>query len=139
MIVLDTSVLSEAIKASPSAAVIRWLAAQQPAEVFLTTITQAEVLYGLALLPAGKRRTNLTAAAEKLFSGDFQGRVLSFDEASARSFAKIVAARTAAGRPIAQLDAMIAAICSARHATLATRNVSDFANCGIRVINPWVA
>jgi predicted nucleic acid-binding protein len=139
MIVLDTNVLSEVLKPSPSAAVVSWLSAQEPAEVFVTAITQAEVLYGLELLPAGKRRANLLAAADKLFSEDFDGRILAFEEASARHFAKIVAARSSAGRPIAQFDGMIAAICSTRRAALATRNVSDFENCGVRVINPWDA
>jgi predicted nucleic acid-binding protein len=139
MIVLDTNVLSEVLKPSPSAAVLSWLSAQESAEVFLTAITQAEVLYGLELLPAGKRRASLLAAADKLFLEDFDGRILPFEEASARSFAKIVAARSSAGRPIAQFDGMIAAICSARRGALATRNVSDFENCGVRIINPWDA
>jgi|ERR1700733_14196870 len=137
MIVLDTNVLSEVLKPLPSAAVLSWLSAQEPAEVFLTAITQAEVLYGLELLPAGKRRASLLAAADKLFSEDFDGRILAFEEASARNFAKIVAARNSAGRPITQFDGMIAAICAARRAALATRNVSDFENCGVRIINPW--
>jgi predicted nucleic acid-binding protein len=137
MIVLDTNVLSEVLKPSPSTAVVTWLSAQEPAEVFLTAITQAEVLYGLELLPAGKRKVSLLAAAGKLFSEDFEGRILAFEEASARNFAKIVAARNSTGRPIAQFDGMIAAICAARRAALATRNVSDFDNCGLRIINPW--
>jgi len=137
MIVLDTNVLSEALKSSPSKIVLRWLASQEPSAVFITTITQAEVLYGIEVLPAGKRRTRLSAVIEKLFSEDFQGRILSFDEDSARVFAKIVTGREAAGRPIAQFDAMIAAIARSRGAAVATRNTNDFEHCGIRVINPW--
>ena len=137
MIVLDTNALAEALKPSPSKIVLRWLAAQEPSAVFITTITQAEVLYGIELLPAGKRKSQLSAIIEKLFADDFQGRILSFDEDSARAFAKIVSGRGAAGRPISQFDAMIAAIARSRGAAVATRNTSDFERCGIRVINPW--
>ena|SRR5437762_1045171 len=137
MIVLDTNALSEALKPSPSQSVLRWLAAQEPSAVFITTITQAEILYGIEVLPAGKRRMLLSAVIEKLFSEDFQGRILSFDEDSARVFAKIVTSREAAGRPISQFDAMIAAIARSRGAAVATRNTDDFQHCGIRVINPW--
>lgn len=139
MIVLDTNVLSEALRPSPSGGVLRWLAAQEPMEIFITTITQAEVLYGVEALPAGKRRTRLRDAIEKVFSEEFQGRVLSFCEESARVFAKIVSSREAMGRPISQFDAMIAAISRSRRAAVATRNISDFEHCGVRVINPWDA
>ena len=105
--------------------------------MFITTITQAKVFYGIEVLSAGKRRTRLSAVIEKLFSEDFQGRILSFDEDSARVFAKIVTGREAAGRPISQFDAMIAAIARSRGAAVATRNTNDFEHCGIRVINPW--
>jgi len=105
--------------------------------VFITTITEAEVLYGIELLPAGKRRLRLSAIIEKLFAEDFQSRILPFDEDSARVFAKIVTGREAAGRPISQFDAMIAAIARSRGAAVATRNTDDFEHCGIRVINPW--
>jgi predicted nucleic acid-binding protein len=137
MIVLDTNVLSEALRPSPSDAVMRWLAAQAPAEIFITTITQAELLYGVALLPAGRRRTRPHAVIEKLFSDEFSGRILPFDEESAPWFAKIVSGREAIGRPISQFDAMIAAISLSRRAAVATRNTSDFDHCGVRVINPW--
>jgi predicted nucleic acid-binding protein len=105
--------------------------------VFITTITQAEVLYGIELLPAGKRKSQLSAIIEKLFAEDFQGRILSFDEDSARAFAKIVSGWGAAERPISQFDAMIAAIARSRGAGVATRNTNDFERCGIRIINPW--
>jgi predicted nucleic acid-binding protein len=105
--------------------------------VFITTITQAELLYGVEVLPAGKRRMTLFAVIEKLLAEDFQDRILSFDEDSARLFAKIVAGRESAGRPISQFDAMIAAIARSRGAAVATRNTGDFEHCGIRVINPW--
>jgi len=137
VIVLDTNVLSEALKPTPAGAVLRWLAAQAPASVFTTTITLAEVLYGIEVLPAGKRRLQLLTAVEKMFAEQFDGRILSFDEEAARLFASIAASRTAAGRPISQPDAMIAAIARSHHAALATRNTSDFERCGIQVIDPW--
>ncbi|MGA2182394.1 MAG: type II toxin-antitoxin system VapC family toxin [Bryobacteraceae bacterium] len=137
MIVLDTNVLSEALKPSPSGIVLRWLAAQEPSAVYVTTITQAEMLYGIEVLPAGKRKARLSAVITQLFAEDFQGRILPFDEESARVFAKIVAGREAGGRPISQLDAMIAAIARSRSAAIATRNTDDFQDCGVRIINPW--
>lgn len=137
MIVLDTNVLSEAFKPSPSRVVLDWLAAQEPATVFITTITLAEVLYGIELLPPGKRRIRLAAAIEKLFADEFEGRVLPFDDESARLFPKIVAGRHAIGRPISQFDAMIASIARSRHAAVAARNTNDFEHCGVRIVNPW--
>jgi toxin FitB len=94
------------------------------------------MLYGLESLPAGKRRSVLQRALDEIL-GEFSGRILPFDEDAARAFAKIVAARDALGRPISQSDGMIAAIARSRHATLATRNVADFAHCGLRIVNPW--
>ena len=105
--------------------------------MFTTTITQAEVLYGIETLPPGKRRMRLLAAVEKMFAAEFEGRILPFDEDAARAFAGIAGARDAAGRPISQFDAMIAAIASSHRAAVATRNTADFQHCGIDVINPW--
>jgi predicted nucleic acid-binding protein len=105
--------------------------------VFTTTITLAEILYGLELLPVGKRRLQLLTAVEKMFAEQFDGRILSFDEEAARMFAGIAASRASAGRPISQSDAMIAAVARSHHAAVATRNTRDFERCGIRVIDPW--
>ena len=138
MIVLDTNVLSEVVRLSPSPNVVSWLAEQAPLSVLTTAITQAEMLYGLGSLPAGKRRSILQAALEQIW-GEFSGRILPFDEDAARAFAKIVAARDALGRPMSQLDGMIAAIARSRGAALATRNVADFQGCGLRIIDPWAA
>ena len=137
MIVLDTNVLSEALKPLPSPVVLGWLAAKQPLSVFTTTITEAEVLYGVETLPPGKRRLGLLAAVEKMLAEEFEGRILPFDEDAARAFAGIVAARDAAGRPISQFDAMIAAIARSHRAAVATHNTADFQHCGIDLINPW--
>lgn len=137
MIVLDTNVLSETFRPSPAAAVLEWLAAQEPLTVFTTSITLAEILYGVEALPSGKRRSRLAAAVERVFAEEFQGRILSFDEEAARTYSKIVAGRDAAGHPVSQADAMIAAIVRSRRAVLATRNTSDFEECELRLINPW--
>lgn len=114
-----------------------WVAAQEPVTVFTTTITLAEVLYGIERLPAGKRRERLFAAIGNIFAEEFKGRILPFDEEAARSFSKIVASRETRERPISQSDAMIAAIACAHAAAVATRNTNDFEHCGVRIIDPW--
>jgi len=137
VIILDTDVLSEVLKPLPSSTVLAWLAARTPSAVFTTTITLAEILYGVEALPRGKRRTGLLSAVEKMFAAEFDGHILPFDEDAARLFAAIVASRDAAGRPISQLDAMIAAIARSHRAAVATRNAADFTGCGMQVIDPW--
>jgi predicted nucleic acid-binding protein len=140
VIVLDTNVVSEVMKPAPSESVLRWLTAQEPPSIFITVITQAEMLYGVEVLTSGKRKQSLLALTEKLFGAEgFQGRILPFDQQSAREFASILAGRKTAGRPICQFDAMIAAIARSHGATLATRNTTDFEHCGIRLVNPWTA
>jgi predicted nucleic acid-binding protein len=106
-------------------------------EFFLTTITLAEILYGIELLPRGKRREKLLAEAEAMFREDFLGHILPFDEEAARAFAEIAATRRSQGSSIAEFDAQIAAIARSRRATLATRNTQDFEGCGVRLENPW--
>jgi predicted nucleic acid-binding protein len=137
VILLDTNVLSEALKPKPSEVVLRWLSAQDPTATFITAITQAEILYGVEVLPAGRRRARLSSAIQRLFAEEFEGRILPFDEDTARGYSKIVAHRESTGRPISQFDAMIAAIGEYRKAALATRNTADFEGCGIQLINPW--
>lgn len=137
MIVLDTNVLSEIIRKNPDESVAAWLETQPLTGLFTTSITQAEMLLGVALLPGGRRRRDIEKAIAGMFDEDFAGRVLSFDEAAARNYAVIAAARRRVGRPIAQFDAQIAAIAHSRKAILATRNTSDFAGCGVEVVNPW--
>jgi predicted nucleic acid-binding protein len=106
-------------------------------EPVTTTLTQAEIFYGLALLPEGRRRDDLTAAARLVFDVDLAGRVLPFDIDAALAYPEIAAGRRQGGRPIDQIDAQIAAIVRSRGARLATRNLRDFADCGIDVICPW--
>jgi predicted nucleic acid-binding protein len=137
MILLDTNILSELMRPEPEKGVEQWLAEQPDASVFISAITEAELRYGVALLPAGKRRSALATVIEDMLGEDFIGRILPFDSAAAVAFAKIAANRRQAGRIIAQADAQIAAIARSRGAALATRNVQDFQECGVEVINPW--
>ncbi len=137
MTILDTNVVSEIMKPEPSSRVVAWTSRQMRDELFTTSITAAEILYGIELLPRGKRRDQLLHQAEGTFHEDLGGRVLSFDERAAREYASIAAERRRRGRPISFSDAQIAAIARANHATLATRNTDDFEGCGLRLINPW--
>ena len=139
MIVLDTNVLSELMKPAPADRVVRWVAAQPAASLYTTSVTQAEILHGILLLPAGKRRNALQAAAEAVFAKDLGGRVLPFGSEPARAYARIAAERQRAGHPVSQFDAQIAAIAHSVGAAIATRNVGDYEGCGIKVINPWEA
>jgi predicted nucleic acid-binding protein len=137
VIILDTNIVSELMKADPFPAVFGWASSHPSADLFTTTITMAELLFGIECLPRGKRRDQLLHEAESVFVEDFGGRILAFDESSARMFAVIAAQRRAHGRPIDEPDAQIAAIARAHSSTLATRNTHDFESCGVRLINPW--
>ena len=137
MIVLDTNILSEVLRPVPEPRVVDWLKDQPRASLFTTTVTRGEILYGIRLLPAGKRRDGLWDAAIKIFDIDLAGQVLIFDNVAADEFAQISASRRAAGRPITQFDALIAGTTRSRGAKLATHNVTDFEGCDIEVINPW--
>src|ERR1700723_2146277 len=137
MIVLDTNVLSDLMRPKPSSRVVVWVAKQRSTEFFTTSITEAEIFYGIELLPKGKRRDGLLAAAEAMFAEDLAGRIFGFDSDAARVFSKIAAQRRALGKPITHADAQIAAIAHARGARLATRNVADFDDCGLDVVDPW--
>jgi len=138
VIVLDTNVLSELAKADPDAAVLAWVAKQRRAELCTTAVNEAELAYGLALLPRGRRRDALTQAVARLLGEGLGGRVLAFDRAAAAAYGGIAAKRRTAGRPVATADGQIAAIARARGATLvATRDASGFDGCGVRQANPW--
>lgn len=137
MILLDTNILSELMKSNPSDQVVGWVNDQPIQSLFITSITQAEILYGISLLPDGKRKNGIKKAAKIIFSSDFYGRILPFDSASTTNFATIAAERRKSGKPISQFDAQIAAIARTWGCRLATRNVKDFNGCGIDVLNPW--
>jgi toxin FitB len=137
MIILDTNVLSELMKLKGSATVKAWVKAQSRDNLFITTITQAEILYGIAILPEGAKKQLLYNTTQAMFTEDFAGKTLPFCQASAECFALVAAHRRSQGKPISQFDAQIAAICRTHQATIATRNVNDFTDCHISVTNPW--
>lgn len=139
MIILDTNVISELLRPAPEPRVEQWLSAQDGLNVYLTSISEAELRYGLAIMGNGKRRAALVDAVDRILREDLAGRILPFDSNAAQSFATIAAARRAAGRPIAQADCQIASIAQACGATVATRNTPDFEGCEIDLINPWTA
>lgn len=139
MIVLDTNVLSELMRPEPAAPVASWVSSQPATSQYTTTVTQAEILYGILLLTAGKRRARLLSAAESMFAEEFAGRVLGFGSDAAALYSRIAADRRRAGRPISHFDAQIAAIARANGAKVVTRNVADFRGCGVELIDPWSA
>ena len=139
MKILDTHIISELLRPVPARQVERWLSEQDGAMIHFTTVGEAELWHGVALLPAGKRRTALSRAIEGMLEEDFRDRILPFDRSAARAYAAIAAERRAAGRPISQFDCQIAAIARARAACVATRNTDDYDGCGIEVIDPWGA
>jgi predicted nucleic acid-binding protein len=137
MIILDTNVVSEPSQPRPFSTVMEWLAAQDGSELFTTTATEAELNYGLALMPAGRRREELANALSRFLVVELEQRILPFDRAAAREFGIIAAARRQAGLQIRVFDSQIAAIAKVHGAAVATRDVADFEHSGIEVINPW--
>lgn len=134
MIVIDTNVVSEMMRGDPDAAVLLWVNSVGPLQT--TAITLAEIDYGIARLPEGRRKDGLAGMAAEVFA-HFGDVVLPFDADAARRYAGIVVGRDRAGHPITSADAQIAAICASRDATLATRNTGDFEGTGVGLINPW--
>jgi len=137
MVLLDTNVISELMRPEASAIVLKWFSRQHAHELYSSSVSVAEIFYGVELFPAGKRRNELLAGAERMFANVLAGRVFAFEDEAARAFARIASVRRKAGRPIAEMDARIAAIADVHGATLATRNTADFEGCGIRLVNPW--
>lgn len=135
MIILDTNVLSEPLRTRPEPAVLAWLA-EVAEDVALTSISVGEVLIGVRLLPAGRRRDGLMAAIERNLAM-YADQVLPYDDPAARFYARLQESRRAAGQPLSVEDGMIAAVCRHRGARLATRNIKDFQGLGINLINPW--
>lgn len=138
MILLDTNVISEAMRPSPNPDVIHWLDAQPARDVWISAITIAEIRLGIMRLPQGKRRDVLSDLAEKMFREDFANLCLPFDCDAARQYAHIVSQRNKQGRPVSVEDAQLAAIAIVGGLVLATRNTGDFYDIkGLALLNPW--
>ncbi|MFI5840030.1 type II toxin-antitoxin system VapC family toxin [Catenuloplanes sp. NPDC051500] len=136
MIVLDSNVVSELMRSEPARSVVEWLQSNTGEALYTTAITIAEIRYGIARLPQGRRRDSLHQAANEIFAA-FPRQVLPFDLAAAGAYADIAATRSNLGAPIDSMDAQIAAICRSQSAILATRNIKDFAETGVALVNPW--
>lgn len=139
MIVLDTNVVSEPLKPKPDAAVLNWLDAQDPQTLYITTVNLAELLAGIELLPAGRKRTALKSALDNQILPLFEGRILQFDAKAAAVFAQINAKVQSEGVSISFADCAIAAIAQVNGFSIATRNLRDFKNTGTTLFNPWDA
>ena len=139
IVLLDTNVVSELIRKSPDSAVEAWVAGHPLEDLFFSAVGEAELRYGAAILPAGRRRESLVSDIEQMLSDAFDDRVLPFDSGAARAYADIAAMRRSAGRPVAPADCQIAAIACSRKMAVVTRNVQDFEDIDIEVIDPWTA
>ena len=137
MIIIDTNVVAELMKVSPAGEVVAWMNDQEASTLFLTTITLGEIGYGLEILPQGKRRLQLEQGFERVIAEAFTGRILAFDEEAARLYGVLMGRCKAIGRPLSILDGQIASIARARGCAVATRNVRDFAECGVDILNPF--
>lgn len=137
MIVLDTNVISETMRAKPDRRVVQWLDRQNPSNLYLCAPVLAEIFHGIARLDASVRKTPLLDLCREMVAQVFHGRVLPLDAAAAEAYGSIVAQREAHGRPITVIDAMIAAIARSNNAELATRNTRDFTATGLKLINPF--
>lgn len=136
-IILDTNVASELIDDRPQLEVVDWWRRQAIAEAYVTAITEMELRYGVAILPEGRNRSRLSRQVDDLLDVEFGNRILPFDSEAARAYAVISSHRRSIGRVVGQSDTQIAAIALARNMAVATRNVNDFTDCGVELINPW--
>ena len=137
MYLLDTNIISEIMKTHPSEKVMTWACHQAPSQLFISTITIAEISYGLSVLPEGHRRNNLEKAFNQTISEGFDHRILSFNEKSAYLYSKLMSHRKQIGKPMSILDGQIAAIASDNALVLVTRNTRDFSDCGLTVFDPF--
>ncbi|MFM2124739.1 MAG: hypothetical protein RL328_1190 [Acidobacteriota bacterium] len=136
MLILDTTILNEAIRPNPDPKIGAWLGAQTRDDLYTTSLTLADILSGVERLPPGKRRTDLASAVAQIFAF-FERRVLPFDEDAARAYPTIAQNRKLLGRDPNVAVTMLASITRSRGATLASRTPDEFSGCGIRVVNPW--
>jgi predicted nucleic acid-binding protein len=140
MFLIDTNVLSELMRPSPSHNVVQWIDALPEGDIWISAVTVGEIRLGLALLPEGHRKQTLTNLAEEMFKEEFFEKCLPFDFQAAGEYAKIVASRSLQGRPITVEDAQIAAIAKTADLALATRNTKDFQGLEeLKLVNPWEA
>jgi hypothetical protein len=137
VILLDTNVVSEVMAPAPSETVLEWLDGRDASTLYISTVTIAEIGYGLRVLPAGKRRQFLEERFEEFVGLGFEQRVLPFDHAAARLYAGLMARRREIGRPMGIPDGQIAAVARANRLAIATRNVRDFEECGLEISNPF--
>lgn len=137
MYVLDTNVASELMRPNPAASVAAWVAQHATHDLFLTSVSEAELHYGIAILPAGRRKLSLEASLIRLLKEGYDQRILPFDSQSATCYGEVASSRRAAGLPISEFDCQIASITRSHNAVLVTRNVSDFYETGIEIVNPW--
>jgi len=137
MIILDTNVVAELMRPAPERTVLRWFSGQSAEDLHVTSVTMAEILYGIELISSGRRRDVVRAGAEKMFGDVFADRILTFEDRAARAFSQIASSRRRQGKPMSEMDAEIAAIVRVHGATLATRNPYVFEGCGVRLVNPW--
>ncbi len=137
MIVMDTNVLSEIVRAAPAPQVFEWYDSLDAGDVFTTAVTVGELLYGVERLPAGRRRSQLAVVVHKIVHDALAGHVIPYDLDAAAEFAIVMADRERIGRSIDGPDAQIAAICRSRGAVLATRDTLDFETTGVDVLDPW--
>ena len=138
-VLLDTNVVSELIRKEPDPAVEAWVSGRPLEDLFFSAVGEAELRYGAAILPTGRRREALVTDIERMLHDAFEDRVLPFDSTAARAYADIAAVRRAAGLPVPPADCQIAAIARSRDMAVATRNVRDFQKMGIAVVDPWTA
>ena len=136
-VLLDTNVVSELMRKTPDPVVAVWAAGHRLEDLFFSAVGEAELRYGVAILPAGQRRDTLLSDIERMMDEAFGSRVLPFDRGAARAYADIAAMRRSAGRPVGPADCQIAAIARSRHMAVATRNVRDFDDLDIEVVDPW--
>ena len=137
MFILDTNVVSELMRPTPDPVIESWFTKHATSSLFLTAVSEAELRFGLAVMPIGNRQDGLASALKRVLETGFANRILPFDSSAARAYAEIAAARHRAGRPIPVADCQIAAIARSRDMAVATRNVRDFEDVGIEISDPW--